>query len=93
MQDQLMEIDQKVAKRMQKKLAHAMACLSDASIDATYIARFDETAAQRITKKAKEVQQLSRDLHNEFKTSAPMEIWNDEEDKEKKKEVITWHDK
>jgi hypothetical protein len=92
-QEKIMEIDHKILKRMQKKIARAMANLSDASVDATYIARFDETAAQRLTKKAKEIQQLSRELHNEFKACAPMEIWDDSEEKTSSKKTITWREK
>ena len=92
-QEKIMEIDHKMLKRMQKKIARAMANLSDASVDATYIARFDETAAQRLSKKAKEIQTLSRELNNEFKACAPMEIWEDKEEKTSSKKTITWQDK
>lgn len=92
-QERIMEIDNKTVKKMQKKMARSMAYLTDAAIDATYIARYDETAAHRLTKKAKEIQQLSRELNNEFRANAPMDIWHDGEEKEKKEEAITWHDK
>ena len=92
-QEKIMEIDHKMLKRMQKKIARAMANLSDASVDATYIARFNETAAQRLSKKAKEIQTLSRELNNEFKASAPMEVWDDDESGKKGKKTITWENK
>lgn len=91
-QDKIMEIDRKTARKMQRKMAKAMALLSEASIDATYIARYDETAAQRLSAKAKEVQTLSRELNNEFKANAPMDVWHDGKE-EKKEEPITWRTK
>lgn len=81
-QEALVNIDAELVKKMQKKLSKAMCYLSDAAIDATYISRFDKTEPGWITKETKEIQKLSSKLHNQFKSKAPMEIWD--EDSEKK---------
>jgi hypothetical protein len=88
-QERIMGIDKKNMQHMQKKLEKAMSLCSEASVDATYIARFDETAAQRIVKIAKNIQVISRELHQEFKSKAPMELWEDGKDDPEKKQGAT----
>lgn len=77
-QERLINIDGKLLIKMQKKIAKAMAYLSDAAIDATYISRFDKTEPGWIIKESKEIQQLSSKLENQYKCKSPMEIWDED---------------
>lgn len=79
-QERLISIDAKLLKRMRKKMARAMANISDAAVDATYISRFDKEEPGWLTKEAKEIQRLSSKLENQFKAKAPMEIWDENVD-------------
>jgi hypothetical protein len=80
-QERLIYIDGKLIRKMQKKIAKAMAYLSDAAVDATYISRFDKTEPGWITREAKEIQKLSSKLEHQYKCKAPMEIWDENSEK------------
>ena len=94
MQERLMKIDAVLMKKIEKKMARAMAYLSDAAVDATYVSRFDEKVPGWITKEAKNVQQLSSKMRSHFKAKAPMEIWDEQTHKiTATKKTVTWRDK
>jgi hypothetical protein len=96
-QEKLINVDAELVKKMQKKLAKAMCYLSDAAIDATYISRFDKTEPGWITKETKEIQRLSSKLNNQFRSKAPMEIWDEDSNKTtlqiSKKTTRSWEKK